>query len=147
MIRRMRIKTGLVAGVLLLLMAGCNLGSSHKESDEMNNVTGDSLAGKPDFEVVEHDFGTIDSGEEVGARFGYKNSGAGFLMIERVSTGCGCTVAEYSEKPLKKGETGFVEVIFDSRGKRGAQFQEVRVYFREHKKPVRLSIIAEVDKK
>ncbi len=133
--------------VLLLLIAGCNFASKSDESEEEDDFTADSFGGAPTFEVVEHDFGNLDSGEEVGARFGYNNSGDGLLLIERVATGCGCTVAEYSEKPIKKGEEGFVEVIFDSRGKRGAQFQEIRVYFRNHKKPVRLSIIAEVGKK
>lgn len=103
--------------------------------------------GEPVFPVTEHDFGTIERGEEVGARFGFENKGHSPLIIERVVTGCGCTVAKYSEKPVKPASSGFVEVVFDSGGKSGAQFQQVSVYFQSIKKPVRLTLIAQVTKK
>jgi hypothetical protein len=150
MILRNKIKYFLsIAGVfLLLLMIGCSFsGEDKKEAESENEISADPFGGDPDFELLEHHFGTIAPGEEVGARFGFKNSGDELLLIERVITGCGCTVAQYTEKPLKPGESGFVEIIFDSRGKRGSQFQEARVFFRGHKKPALLSIFAEVVKK
>jgi hypothetical protein len=134
--------------VLFLLTTGCSSSGNDKNTSGTDiEVSSQQFGGNPDFELTEHDFGDIAPGDEVGARFGFKNTGDGLLLIERVITGCGCTVAQYSEKPLKPGESGFVEIIFDSRGKRGAQFQDVRVFFRGHKKPARLSIIAEVVKK
>jgi hypothetical protein len=131
---------------LLLMILGCNAAQKQEKAESEGGEETEAFGGNPEFEALEHNFGMLGYGEEVGARFGYKNNGEGLLMIERVVTGCGCTVAEYSEKPLKPGETGFVEVIFDSRGKRGSQFQEARVFFRGHKTPVRLSIFAEVGK-
>jgi hypothetical protein len=132
---------------LLLLMVGCNFsGESKKGADSENEASADRFGGDPEFELLEHDFGTIAPGEEVGARFGFKNTGDKPLLIERVGTGCGCTVAQYSEKPVQPGNSGFVEIVFDSRGKRGSQFQEARVYFKGHKNPYRLSIFAEVAK-
>ena len=130
---------------------GC--GTPHQKSRNDKKITdhgitgNDSIDVEPVFAVTEHDFGSIQPGDEVGARFGFENKGSTSLIIERVATGCGCTVAKYTEKPVKPGESGFVEVIFDSRGKRGAQFQQVSVYFQGTKKPVRLSLIAQVTKK
>lgn len=133
--------------LLFFLMPGCgSSGNNNKLSGEGKESSSAQFGGNPEFEVTEHDFGVIAPGDEVGARFGFKNTGNDPLLIERVATGCGCTVAQYSEKPLKPGESGFVEIVFDSRGKYGSQFQEARVFFRGHKKPARLSIFAEVDK-
>lgn len=132
---------------LMFVAAGCGYTLGRDSSQENNTESAeDNFGGEAFFEVTEHNFGELSPGDEVGARFGYSNIGDGLLLIDRVTTGCGCTVAEYSENPLKKGENGFVEIIFDSRGKRGAQIQEARVYFRGHHQPVRLSIFAEVGK-
>jgi hypothetical protein len=133
---------------ILLILGGCAL-KSGKESQrsESESLAGDQKFGKPVFENSEHDFGRIQPGEEVGARFSFENQGEGPLIIERVSTGCGCTVAEYSKEPVAPGESGFVEIIFDSRGKHGAQFQQANVHFQGLKKSSRLSIVAQVVKK
>ena len=138
--------------LLILSFASCNFGGSQASDDntaevEVSGNDGKQSTGKPFFESKEHDFGEINYGEEVGARFGFENRGEMPLVIERVSTGCGCTVAEYTEKPIAPGESGFVEIIFDSRGKSGSQIQNARVYFKELKKPVRLSVVAQVVRK
>jgi hypothetical protein len=130
----------------LLLSFSCHTGNQKVKSDSIDDSVLDSLMYKPVFETTEHNFGQLDRGEEVGARFGFKNEGHQPLIIERVSTGCGCTVAEYSKKPVKVDEKGFVEVVFDSRGKRGSQIQEAKVYFQNIEKPINLTIIAQVDK-
>lgn len=146
MVAKLKSKLILSLFAFLLILSACNKGQKQSDAEGSGEAESEIFGGNPEFEAMEHNFGVLDYGEEVGARFGYKNTGEGLLMIERVVTGCGCTVAEYSEKPLQSGETGFVEVIFDSRGKRGSQFQEARVFFRGHKTPVRLSIFAEVGK-
>lgn len=142
--------------LLFLLFAlsfgGCNFeennsGENNSAGIETSETDGKQSEGKPFFEEKEHDFGKINFGEEVGARFGFENQGEMPLVIERVSTGCGCTVAEYTEKPVAPGEDGFVEIIFDSRGKSGSQIQNARVYFKDLRKPVQLSVVAQVVKK
>ncbi|MDI3520523.1 MAG: hypothetical protein PWQ17_832 [Anaerophaga sp.] len=140
----------LIVGTFSFTMSCCTTHQKNRNDKKVvdQGIAGnDSIVGEPVFSVTEHDFGTIQPGQEVGARFGFENKGASSLIIERVVTGCGCTVAKYTEKPVKPGESGFVEVIFDTRGKRGAQFQQVSVYFQGTKKPVRLSLVAQVTKK
>lgn len=133
---------------VVLMSGGCDMKSGQGNQNSGNeDYAGNQQQGKPFFEGNEHDFGEIHPGEEVGARFSFENKGEGPLVIERVSTGCGCTVAEYSKEPVAKGESGFVEIIFDSRGKHGAQFQQASVHFQGLKKPSRLSIVAQVVKK
>ena len=135
--------------IMVLASMGCNMtgGQSKDTSSEAEITVDEATAGEPVFEYKEHDFGEITYGEEVGARFGFENQGKGPLVIERVSTGCGCTVAEYTKKPVAPGEGGFVEVIFFFCGKSGAQIQNARVYFKGVKKPVRLSVVAQVVRK
>ncbi|PWD97702.1 DUF1573 domain-containing protein [Marinilabilia rubra] len=133
---------------ITLVMGGCGMKPGNKTlKNDGQEIVDDKNPGQPVFSNSEHDFGEIEPGDEVGARFSFSNKGAGSLIIERVSTGCGCTVAEYSKKPVSPGDEGFVEVIFDSRGKHGAQFQQVNVYFQGLNKPSRLSIVAQVVKK
>lgn len=135
----------------LSLSVACNSadrgGKDASGGSDASANAGEKPEGEPVFQKTEHNFGELDGGEEVGARFGFENQGEGPLIIERVSTGCGCTVAEYSEGPIPPEESGFVEIIFDSRGKSGAQFQNARVYFEGLSKPVRLSVVAQVVKK
>lgn len=138
--------------LFIFSLDSCNFGESQAGDDNSAGIQSleddrQQSGGEPYFESIEHDFGEIHYGEEVGARFGFENQGEGPLVIERVSTGCGCTVAEYTRKPVAAGDSGFVEIIFDSRGKSGSQIQNARVYFKDMKKPVRLSVVAQVVKK
>lgn len=38
----------------------------------------------------------------------YKNTGNNALIIYDIETGCGCTIPEWSKKPLKPDDTGFI---------------------------------------
>lgn len=128
--------------IVLFFMVSCKSGNTTKEGNNFF-LEGDG-AGKPVFAFVEHDLGKLKRGEEAGARFRFKNEGAAPLFIEKVKTGCGCTVAKYTRKPVMPGDAGFVEVIFNSAGKSGIQFQQVSVYFGGLEKPILLSLVAQV---
>jgi hypothetical protein len=39
------------------------------------------------FGALEHDFGHVDSGEDLKTTFGFKNAGHGILVIEKVKGG------------------------------------------------------------
>ena len=132
---------------IVFLFTGCVNGNKaklkHVEVENFSSLEEEGR-GNPVFAVVEHDLGILKQGEEAGARFGFKNEGEESLVIIRVQTGCGCTIAEYTREPVKPGDSGFVEVIFNSTGKYGAQFQQVSVYFKDRKNPVRLSLLSQV---
>lgn len=49
------------------------------------------------------DFGTFDWEQEQVASFELLNIGNEFLVIDQISTSCGCTVVEYSQEPVQSG--------------------------------------------
>jgi hypothetical protein len=79
------------------------------------------------FEKMEHDFGKIIQGEMVKYSFRFTNTGYSDLLISNVSTSCGCTVGSFSKDPIPPGESGLIEVIFDSRGRKGFQNKTITV--------------------
>ena len=96
------------------------------------------------FETYEHNFGIIAQGEKVSYTFKFRNIGDGALQITDVTTSCGCTASKYSTEPVKPGESGTVEVIFDSYGREGKQLKSANVWTNCGEKPVKLQIFAEV---
>ncbi|HOU30283.1 MAG TPA: DUF1573 domain-containing protein [Bacteroidales bacterium] len=111
--------------------------------------TGNALASSSDtavieFEEYEHDFGKIIAGEKVATIFKFKNTGKGPLVLNSVTTSCGCTVSKYSTKPILPGDSGTIEVIFDSGGYNGMQKKTVTVRSNASNPYVMLQIKAEV---
>ncbi len=63
---------------------------------------------------AQHDFGDIvQSQGPVSATIKVKNTGSDPLIINRLSTSCGCTTAKMDESPLGAGETREMTVTFD----------------------------------
>ena len=54
------------------------------------------------FKVTEHNFGTINQGTETAFTFEYKNTGGADLIIQNVSSSCGCTIPSWTKAPVKK---------------------------------------------
>lgn len=69
-----------------------------------------------DFEERIVDFGTVKKGEKRHHVYEFTNSGDVDLEIE-IITACDCTTLEWTETPVKPGEKGMVDVIFDSKEK------------------------------
>ena len=83
---------------------------------------------KIEFEKDIHDFGKIIQGEKVTFAFKFKNTGKSLLLISNVSTSCGCTVTDFPKEPIKPGESGKINVSFDSEGKLGSQNKTATVF-------------------
>lgn len=92
------------------------------------------------FREYVHDFGKIAEGEKVGCVFVFENRGTGPLVISSAGTSCGCTVPRYSKKPVPPGETGTLEVIFDSSGRDGLQTKTITVASNATKPVILLTI-------
>jgi len=137
--KTMRTLNILAISVLLLggLFNSCSTGSN-KNSDlpagviqnpntALDKTDLDKLP-KIEFEKDFHDFGKIIQGEKVTFAFKFKNTGKSLLLISSVSTSCGCTVSDYPREPIKPGDSGKVDISFDSEGKRGAQNKTATVF-------------------
>ncbi len=79
------------------------------------------------FSEKEHDFGTIKEGDVVTKVFTFKNTGDAPLIISNASSSCGCTVPSYTEEPIAPGESGEIEVKYNSRGKKNQDNKVVRI--------------------
>jgi hypothetical protein len=107
---RYRNRLGLFIIPLFLLSAtyGCARGQK-KDSPESANAA-------PKLEAVEkiHDFGNATEGDRLTHVFVVKNTGSGTLIIDRVTTSCGCTAAVLKKKEIPPGSQGEIEVTFDT---------------------------------
>jgi hypothetical protein len=77
------------------------------------------------FENEVYEFGQITQGEKVQHSFTFTNSGKSNLIIASASGSCGCTVPSWPKEPIAPGETGQIDVVFDSNGKQGKQNKTV----------------------
>lgn len=97
------------------------------------------------FEETEHEFGRIIQGEKVSYTFKFKNTGGSDLLISKVSTSCGCTATDYPKDPVKPGESGKIEVTYDSHNKKGYQNKTITVLANTDPNYITLFIKATVD--
>ena len=74
-----------------------------------------------------YNFGKITEGDKVEYNFRFRNTGTHPLIISAATASCGCTVPEKPDEPIKPGETGFLRVVFSSKGKMGDIHKEVDV--------------------
>lgn len=73
------------------------------------------------------DFGDIIQGESVAHHFRFKNIGGTELLISMAKGSCGCTVPNWPKNPIQPGESGTIEVVFNSSGKQGKQNKVITV--------------------
>lgn len=93
------------------------------------------------FEPAERDFGPIaESDGRVSHVFTGVNRGERPVVILDVATSCGCTVPEFSRKPVLPGDTTRIAVTFDPMNRPGAFAKELAVYSSERKKIATLTI-------
>ena len=128
-----------LAKIGLLLAAFCISCAGNQPKTDAKNGTP-----QISFDDESFNFGTIAQGEKVSHTFKFRNIGDGPLQITDVTTSCGCTASKYSLEPVAPGESGTVEVIFDSYGREGKQLKSANVWTNCGEKPVKLQIFAEI---
>ena len=98
------------------------------------------------FDRTTLDFGKFTEERPEGvASFTFTNTGNRPLVIVEVYTSCGCTNAEYPEKPINPGEKGFIKVKYNSIGTRAGKFSKnITVYSNASPSTVRLTIKGEM---
>jgi hypothetical protein len=79
-----------------------------------SGVSNDAKSAKITWISMEHDFGEITQGIPVTATFEFKNVFNEPIVISNVRTSCGCTVAEYSKKPILPGESSTISVTYNA---------------------------------
>ena len=90
-------------------------------------------------------FGIVSEGHVVTHTFSFVNEGPGDALIADVSTSCGCTVPKtWPRSPLAPGETGTVEVSFDTHDKTGEQDKVITVVANTDPGVIRLHLLGSV---
>ena len=98
------------------------------------------------FDKSQYDFGKVNEGDgTIGYEFTFKNTGTIPLIIQDVKTGCDCTSSEWSKQPVRPGETGFIKVSYDVKGRPGTFDKTITVTSNGSATPVKLRITGEVN--
>lgn len=140
--------------VIASFTSACNLNKKSKETSQSGKfINNSSLENRNSdtsalpiiqFEETTHNFGQIIQGEKVSYTFTFKNIGQGNLIIKDATASCGCTVPKFSRKPIKSGDQGEMEVIFDSHNRSGKQLKTVTVWTNCQPEQVRLQLSADI---
>lgn len=67
------------------------------------------------FESDVVDYGEVAYGDDGVRKFKFTNTGDDVLIISRVYSTCGCTIPKKPEAPIQPGETGEIEVKYDTK--------------------------------
>ncbi len=79
------------------------------------------------FKQDRFDFGIVDEGDIVKHTYNFTNTGKEPLVITNARSTCGCTVPVWPKEPVAVGETGTIEVSFNTKGKRNKQQKPVTI--------------------
>jgi hypothetical protein len=66
------------------------------------------------FEKETYDFGKVKQGTPVTAVLKFTNVGDKPLILSAVEPTCGCTVADFTKTPIKKGATGTISLTYNA---------------------------------
>ena len=81
------------------------------------------------FESLSHDFGSIREVDgRVSHTFRFRNVSRKPVVIITVQTTCGCTVPEYSKRPVMAGEEGEITLTYNPADRPGVFSREADVY-------------------
>ena len=67
------------------------------------------------FEFTTIDYGEVEFESDGKRVFKFKNIGTAPLIFKRISSSCGCTIPKKPEKPIEPGDSGEIEVEYDTK--------------------------------
>ena len=89
--------------------------------------------------------GRLHSGEVIAKTIRVKNESDEPIVLMRHHVSCGCLSVQYDRKPIAKGQSGDINLEFDSRTMSGLQLKTLVLYFAEKGRPMRIFVEAEVE--
>lgn len=89
-------------------------GDEHSHSEDPVSKSNDGGFSKISFDKTEYDFGKIPKADGiVFTNFVVRNTGESKLIINKITTSCGCTTAEISKKTIPPDGSAVLTVVFD----------------------------------
>ena len=98
------------------------------ESAKIRDIEINKGSAEIQFDQTDFDFGTVDEGAVVEAKFVVTNPGKSDLMITKVQPSCGCTVPVWPKEPIKPGESAEVLAKFNTAGKTNRQSKTLTLF-------------------
>lgn len=102
--------------LLTILLAALVFGDLRGEQTSDSDSTGVALAVFPDGTTL--NLGNVRPGKSYEGEVRIVNGGDAPLIIKRVFSDCGCTIAEYPRNPIAPGDTSAIKLTYNS-GERG----------------------------
>lgn len=111
------------------VFASCDVRRKDKVADGLPSMAEMAAMDSTTVQLIDssYNFGTATEGEKISYNFRFKNSGTKPLIVTSAHASCGCTVPEKPEKPVMPGETSFIKVVFNSKGKVGHNDKTITV--------------------
>jgi len=94
-------------------------------------------------EQTEIDMGILQQGKPQTVIFKLKNTGNHPLFIKHVESSCGCTVPEWTKKPVKPGNAAEIKVTYDAKYP-GRFIKQIKVFCNTDKGVEELRIMGAV---
>jgi len=95
------------------------------------------------FESDVVDYGEVAYGADGIREFKFTNTGDDVLIVARVYSTCGCTIPKKPEDPIQPGESGIIEVKYDTK-RPGPIRRTITVYSNASQEPYSLKIKGKV---
>ncbi len=104
------------------------------------NLTAQEKKAEISFETDVIDYGDIDHGGNGTREFKFTNTGTAPLVITKVYSTCGCTVPKKPKDAIKPGESGVIEVKYNTNLAPGPIRKTITVYTNASDEPYSLKI-------
>lgn len=76
----------------------------------------------------EYDFDTIVADQVIKRTIKYINTGKNPYFITDIKVSCGCTVPSYDNRPIPPGDTGLVDIEYNSARKNGFNMNKLSLF-------------------
>jgi hypothetical protein len=132
----------IITSVLFVVATFSMSCSQTPENKKTESIFGPGL----EFEVKEHDFGTLEQYGDGTFSFIFTNTGTEPLILSNVRSSCGCTVPEWPREPINAGTSSEILVKYDTK-RIGTFSKSISVYSNANEMPVVLRIRGKVEPK
>jgi hypothetical protein len=112
----------------LLLAAGLGFVACENKQSAEQGAQVPGQAPVMSFTEQEVNLGKVTEGDTLHHQFKFTNTGKTPLTISSAVASCGCTVPSYPKDPIAPGQSGTIDVVFNSKNKTGMNTKTVTVY-------------------
>jgi hypothetical protein len=106
-----------ICTLVFVAFAVCSVNAQTNQTvqDDATTLTPSSTEGPHIvFTKVVHDYGEIVQGADGNCEFEFQNVGTEPLILQNVSSSCGCTVPSWPREPIMPGEKTTIKVRYDT---------------------------------